>query len=117
MTWNQPQRVLVYRTGHLGDTVCAIPAFRLIRSFFKDAGLTLLCDRPQGDKVAVADVIRNLGIFENVITYASNRGLLTVWELFRAVREVRPDIVIILPQVRESAGNVRQKKGFFRRCG
>src|SRR5277367_6249424 len=117
MTRTQPQRILVYRTGHLGDTVCAIPAFRLIRNFFKDAELTLLCDRPRGSKVAVADVIRNLGIFKNIIAYASNRGLLTVLELARAVSKARPDIVIILPQVRESSDNVRRKKRFFRRCG
>src|ERR1700722_12748188 len=117
MTTNKPQRILVYRTGHLGDTVCAIPAFRLIRNFFKDAELTLLCDRPQGAKVAVADVIGNLGIFKNIIAYASNRGLATVLELIRAVRKARPDVLIILPQVRESTKSIRRKKQFFQRCG
>lgn len=111
------RRILVYRTGHLGDTVCAIPAFRLIRNFFADAELTLLCDRPRGAKVAVADVIRSLGIFENIVTYTSNHGLLTFLELVRSVRQARPDMVILLPQVRESTGNVQRKKRFFQRCG
>ncbi len=112
-----PKRILVYRTGHLGDTLCAIPAFRLIRGFFPDAELTLLCDRPQGAKVASADVVRNLGIFDKICSYTSNRQLFTIWELFRSVRRVRPDIILVLPQVSESIENVRRKIEFFKRCG
>jgi ADP-heptose:LPS heptosyltransferase len=110
-------RILVYRTGHLGDTVCAIPAFRLIREFFPEADLALLCDRPKGLKVAVTDVIESFGIFEKIITYASNRHLLTAVELGRQVRRIRPDMAIILPQVRESAEMLRRKKRFFEHCG
>jgi ADP-heptose:LPS heptosyltransferase len=113
----KPGRILVYRTGHLGDTVCAIPAFRLIRGFFPDAELALLCDRPKGLKVAVTDVIGSFGIFENIITYTSNRHLMTAAELGRKVRKIRPDMAIILPQVRENAEMLRRKKRFFKHCG
>lgn len=111
------KRILVYRTGHLGDTICAIPAFRLIRRFFPEADLRLLCDQPQGAKVAAADVIGNLGIFDRIHTYTSNRHIGTAWQLVREVGEIHPDIAIILPQVSESAENVRRKVKFFRRCG
>ncbi len=112
-----PRRVLVFRTGHLGDTVCAIPAFRLVRRCFAGAELTLLCDRPQGAKVAAAEVIRRLDFFDRIRTYASHRGPWTAWKLWRAVRQARPDLVILLPQVRESPEDVGRKTRFFRRCG
>lgn len=117
MTGETPKRVLVYRTGHLGDTICAIPAFRLIRNFFADAELILLCDRPQGAKVAAFDVIGSLDIFDHIFTYTSFRNLITGVELIRAVRKARPDILIMLPQGRETHETILRKRSFFHRCG
>ena len=112
------KRVVVFRTGHLGDTVCAIPAFRLVRSHFADAELTLLCDQPQYDiKVAMIEVIQNLHIFDRILPYTSGQAVSAAWQLLRAVRTVHPDLLVVLPQVRESAGSVVRKKRFFRCCG
>ncbi|MFN7931627.1 MAG: glycosyltransferase family 9 protein, partial [Blastocatellia bacterium] len=109
--------VLVFRTGHLGDTVCAIPALRLLRRHFADSELVFLCDQPQGAKVPAPAVIERLNLFDRVVTYTSGRGLLSVGQLFRAVRRVQPDTVIMLPQSRDALSNVRRKKRFFERCG
>ncbi|NQT15300.1 MAG: glycosyltransferase family 9 protein [Planctomycetes bacterium] len=111
------QRVLVYRTGHLGDTVCAIPAFRLLREHYRSAEITLLCDFPRGARVAAREVIEGLGIFEQTLTYRGGLGVFTAWELWRAVRAVKPDVIVALPQVRQIANGLRHKKWFFRRCG
>ncbi len=114
-----PHKVLVFRTGHLGDTVCAIPAFRLIRQTFPNAELTLLCDRPgRSVLVPAAEVTKDLGIFDRIESYRSSGAFFSgAWQIFKAVRKIKPDLVIGLPQVRESNGNVRQKRKFFRRCG
>lgn len=114
---HQPSRVLVYRTGHLGDTVCAIPAFRLVRQHFPEAELTLLCDRPQGGKVATAEVVEPLKLFDRVIAYRSGRRWRTAWELGRMVRKAKPDAVIMLPGVRETLGDVRMKAMLLRVFG
>lgn len=110
--------VVVFRTGHLGDTICAIPAFRLLREHFSDSNLVLLCDRPdQGDKIAAAQVIRDLGIFDEIATYSSKRGLATIVELTRLIRGFHPAAAIILPQVREPSESLRKKIWLFRLCG
>ncbi len=110
--------MLVFRTGHLGDTVCAIPALRLIRSNFPHAELTLLCDQPDHHvKVSAVEVVRNLGLFDHILTYSSRRGLMTAWQLFRAIRRVRPGTIFLLPQVRETIQSIRFKKEFFGWCG
>jgi ADP-heptose:LPS heptosyltransferase len=115
---NDQKKVFVFRTAHLGDTVCAIPALRLIRQHFHGAELTLLCDEPaQSFKVAAADVIQGLQLFNNITTYRSRNRVGTLWELFRRVRSERPDLLLILPQARQSGSDVRRKRWFFKFCG
>jgi ADP-heptose:LPS heptosyltransferase len=117
MTASQPARVLVYRTGHLGDTVCAIPAFRLIRRTFPNAAITLLCDEPAHREVSALEVIERLEIFDYVRTYSSRRGIFTPLALAWKVRQARPQTLIILSQARETPQEVRRKQKFFRNCG
>lgn len=110
--------MLVFRTGHLGDTVCAIPAFRLVRSYFGNTELTLLCDQPRYEvEVPVAEIIQGLRLFDRIITYTSGQGLFTAWQLARAVRAVRPGLVVMLPQVRETVRSIHRKKRLFLCCG
>ncbi len=117
MTTPQPSRVLVYRTGHLGDTVCAIPAFRLIRQTFPDATFTLLCDAPASRQVLALEVIHRLNIFDRIRTYSSRRSLTTPFQLAFQVWRSRPQTLIVLSQCRESPQEVQRKKKFFRNCG
>ena len=111
------QRILVYRTGHLGDTVCAIPAFRLIRQAFPDASLTLLCDQPDGHKVPAISVVRRLNIFNEVRTYRSRRGWRTYLDLGWQIHRSRSDLAILLSQSRETPLELENKKRFFQKCG
>lgn len=117
MSETSKRTVLVYRTGHLGDTICAVPAFRLIRARFPEARLILLCDRPAGGKVFAEQVVEAFGIFDVVETYRSGRGMMTLWQMTGCVRKHHPELAVILPQARESARNLERKKRFFRGCG
>lgn len=110
-------RVVVFRTGHLGDTVCAIPAFRLLRAHFGDAGLTLLCDEPAPGMAAARDVAEGLNVFDRIVTYCSGRGWRTWLELFRAVRRLRPDVVVQLPQLQRTHRSRAKQRLFFRLAG
>jgi ADP-heptose:LPS heptosyltransferase len=115
---DQPRRVLVFRTGHLGDTVCTIPAFRLIRKTFPKSHLTLLCDRPgRSHLVPAGEVTGTLGIFDAIESYRSGGGITGAWRIYRVLNTARPDLLVMLPQVRETVETVRRKRRFFRRCG
>jgi ADP-heptose:LPS heptosyltransferase len=117
MSAPQPSRVLVYRTGHLGDTVCAIPAFRLIRRTFPKAEITLLCDEPTNRKVSALEVIGQLNLFDRIRTYSSRNGVFTPLKLALEVRRARPQTILLLAQARETPPEVRRKQRFFRSCG
>ena len=45
-------RILIYRLGSLGDTVVALPCFRLIRSHYPEAEITVLTNIPVSGKAA-----------------------------------------------------------------
>ena len=111
--WGDPKRVLVFRTGTLGDTVCAIPAFRLIRRNFPHAELTLLSDMPARTNVAAWDVVNSLGIFDYGVGYRTGGKLSTAWELFRIVRKLRPELLIQLPQVNQTSRQLASRRRFF----
>jgi ADP-heptose:LPS heptosyltransferase len=110
-------RIIVFRTGHLGDTVCAIPAFRLLRQHFRDAHLTLLCDRPAGSRVAAWDVIQRLGLFDRIVSYQSGRGWATLQELRSLIRQLRPQAMVQLPQVDRTPRDLANQRLFFRLSG
>lgn len=113
----QASRVLVFRTGHLGDTVCAIPAFRRIRDSFPAAQLSLLCDAPHGSKVPAAEVVGPLNIFDRILSYRPERGFKTVFDLIRSIWAVRPGTIVMLPQQRATPDAIRAQRRFFRMCG
>ena len=112
------ERVVVFRTGHLGDTVCAIPAFRLVRSHFPDAELTLLCDRPlEEQKVPACQRGRTAGAVRPHRQLPERPRLANAGELYAAVRPIRPSVLVNLPQMDRPASVMLLQRGFFRLCG
>jgi heptosyltransferase III len=111
------QQVLIFRTGHLGDTVCAIPAFRAVRRKYPQAFLSLLCDTPPNKEVSAVDVIQRLGIFDSIRSYSSRRGWVTAIKIALTVLRINPDILILLPQCRETPLEVAKKRKFLHFCG
>jgi len=111
------QRVAVFRTGYLGDTVCAVPAFRLIRQNFQNAGITFITERPVEEKAFSGDVIDGLQIFDAVETYSPGSAFSAAWSLGKVVRRCRPDLLIVLPQRVESERKLRLKRTLLRWMG
>jgi len=101
----------------LGDTLCAIPAFRMIRRELPDTRLTLLCDQPGNGKVAMEQVLERLGIFEEIFTYTSNRDFRSFRAFIRVIRTAQPDAMLFLSQARENSKRILRKKWLVRLLG
>src|SRR5215831_3777581 len=105
---------IVYRTGHMGDMVCSIPAFRLLRQHFSNHRLLLLCDQPSVGKVAAREVVEHLDIFDGILSYRSGNSISTGARLLRLLGTNRPDTVIHLPQVNSTEEQLNKHERFFR---
>lgn len=115
-------KVLIYHVGQLGDTIAIIPALRLIRRKYRDAGeLYLLHDRNNNGMVPAREVLAESGLVDHFLEYdVSSAGLrkgLSLLGLWRRLLVARFDAVIYLIQCERSAGAVRRDDFFFSFCG
>jgi lipopolysaccharide heptosyltransferase III len=108
--------VLVFRTGHLGDTLASLPAIRAIRAAHADARLVLLTDRNSVKESAVTswDVVGRLGLFAEVrflpVPFAPS-DLITA---AREVRALKPWRLYYLPPLPRTRAQAARDWLFFR---
>ncbi|MGR8998179.1 MAG: glycosyltransferase family 9 protein [Gammaproteobacteria bacterium] len=112
------KRVLIYRLGSIGDTVVALPCFRLIARVFSNAERRVLTNFTDGAKVAAIDtVIGPMNLVHGYFRYPLNtRNLRTLWRLLRQIRSWNPDVLVYLVA---SRGRVKAFRDafFFKTCG
>ena len=81
------KRVLIYRTGSLGDTIVALPALYLIRKSFPGAELWLLSDHPEHDDVVrPQELLRGTGLVDHYINYTLNKA--QVFSVFKMLLDI-----------------------------
>ncbi len=111
-------RILVYRLGSLGDTVLALPCFRLIQKTYPQATITVLTNAPVSGKAApLESVLAGSGLIDEVIHYPVGlRDLRQLAALRSRLRAGRFDLLISLASARGLAASVRDYL-FFKACG
>jgi ADP-heptose:LPS heptosyltransferase len=119
-TEKPPNRVLIYRVGHLGDTVIALPALQATRQTFGTAHIALLGNAYVGkDRVTARDVLPK-GLIDEWLTYPSNDGRTNPVDMTRLLtflRAHRFDLLVYLaPRLRRSF-EVKRDLAFFRLAG
>jgi heptosyltransferase III len=119
---NRPARILVYRIGSLGDTLVALPALWRIRNHYRDAEITLLCDR-QADstKVLAAELLNGSGLIDHYMTYpvaTTQSGLISSTkrqlQLALQLRKKSFDSVVYLAPSERATKSVSRDQFFFR---
>jgi len=117
------KKILVFRIGHLGDTVVALPAFWRIRQAFPKAELTLLTnqDKKNWNYVSPRDVLPPNGLIDSWMSYPNNltgpKSLASVLKLAGEVRRGRFDAVIYLMPSGRTHHQLRRDRLFFRLTG
>lgn len=116
-----PQKILVYLFGSLGDTLVAIPALRAVRRHFPDAELTLLQNIPPSGNIVRASQVIPVDLIDCYLEYANQPGKLNkVLDFYRLRTELRRrnfQAVVYLVISERPARSVRRDKLFFRSCG
>ena len=121
MNTHRIQRVLIHRLGSLGDTLVALPAFRLVRETFPEARITVLTNHAQSDhakSVGMAAILDGAGLVDDYLYYPV--ALRKPRELFRLRNRIareRYDIVIYLSSPGSTIKKVIRDALFFLGCG
>ena len=117
------KKILVFRVGHLGDTIISLRAFWSIRESFPKAHIALLSNADPKNKEYVAStaVLPPEGLFDEVIAYENAAGLLgkvgSYSKLFLKLRSIGFDsLFYLMPRLRD-ADAIKRDVGFFRKCG
>lgn len=66
---SNPKTILIVRIGHLGDTLCAIPALRAVRGRFPEARQIFMTNSAGGERPFSKDVLEKIIAFDEVIAY------------------------------------------------
>ena len=113
-------RILVYRLGHLGDTLIALPSLAAIRKTFPNAHIALLSNYHSPiERVSPEHVIPD-GLIDEWLTYESSDAGGKATEMVRLLVRLRikkfDTLVYLAPRIR-SKRDVRRDLGFFRWAG
>ena len=115
------KRILVFRIGHLGDTLVALPAFATLRKHFPDARISLLTnnDRRNPHYVGAQSVLPADGLFDGHLDYPSN-GPTSIGDFARLLIELRNgsfDAVVYLMTRNRTPRQIARDRFFFRLAG
>ena len=117
-----PHRILVFRTGQLGDTIVALPAMWLVKKHFPHAHMALLCDYHPGKHFVLAsDLLRGSGLFNEILSYpVINETMfrpIRMIPLLMAIRSKRFDTMVYLAHSNRSPERVGRDHRFFSLAG
>lgn len=96
---NSPPKVLIYRIGNIGDTVCAIPAMRMLRKTFPEAHMTLLTSPGKRGMPGAGELLEGADFLDEMIIYHHEE--ISNWKgrlkLLLALRHKHFDLFVELP--------------------
>jgi ADP-heptose:LPS heptosyltransferase len=117
------KRILIFRNGHLGDSLVSLPALWGIRRTFPDAEITLLTNgtiRGTGFPGA-PDVFPSQGLYDNLLIYPNQpsrlRAVPAISKLFLQLKRGKYDVLFYLMNRNRRLPRIERDIAFFRRAG
>lgn len=110
----KPKTVLVFRTGSLGDMLCAVPAFKALRRAYPGSKLILFTkDEPLFNQSQPLESIIGSGIFDSIIRYeyGKSRSFIHALRLIGKIRKLNVDLLVYFGQY--DIGLTRMLKDMF----
>ena len=109
------KKILIYRTGSLGDTIVALPALHLIRKTFPDAECWLLTDQSEkNDVVLPRELLEGSGLIDHYIHYTADKWkLYSFFSTLKEIRRIHADILFYLPEWRSRKQLLRDRFFFL----
>lgn len=116
----EPKRIAVFRMGHLGDTIVALPALWTVRKRFPKAKILFLTqEHNHGAYVQGTEVLLPGTVFDEYLSYRLGAGgvsKLAILKTLIGLRLKRIDLLIYIPSYR-TASQLKRDRLFFRLAG
>ena len=106
---SNPSRILILRTGSLGDSLCAIPTIAAVRKKYPEAVIDILTNPGRSTLISI-DQLLSPAIFNQVINYFE----LSKRQLASMLRKNKYDLFIQLPQANAKFSQLVRDTLFFR---
>ena len=116
---DSPGKILIFRTGHLGDSICAIPALRLIRERYPAARLYLLTSEKKDGLPHTVEVLKGIISFEEHFTFVppGTERMKVPGGLKERLRRENFDLLVYLGQYPAGVGRMLRDMVFFKMVG
>jgi ADP-heptose:LPS heptosyltransferase len=106
---SHPKKILILRTGSLGDSICAMPAISLIRQNFPNAKISFLTETGRENLVSLAKLLNN-ELFDEFIYIRDFKQS----ELTKLLKQYEYDLIIELVQNTSSLKKLIRNIIYFR---
>lgn len=104
-----PKKILIFRTGSLGDSICALPAIAQIKKNYPQATIDILTNAGASNLVSIQKLLHP-DQYNNIIDYFGS----AIPELTKQIKNNSYDLVIELPQYDSSLFRLIRNMIFFR---
>ncbi len=113
-----PERVLIFRTGSLGDTAFNLPVFHHLNRLWPDAEKRVLTNFPvAAEAPPLQAVLGDVSFAQGYFEYpGGTRSVAEVCAVARRIREWRPDVAVYANERRPLAATLRDGL-FLKLCG
>ncbi len=117
------KRILIFRIGHLGDTLVSLPAFWAVKKAFPEAEISLLTntDANNPQYIAAQNVLPKEGLFDKWLKYPTGLDKYKTIQAFKTllleIRRDKYDAVIYLMTRNRTLKQIRRDELFFRLGG
>ncbi len=90
-------KVIIFRTGSMGDSICALPAINVVRKNYPNSQIDILTNAGASNLVSIKHLI-NKNLINNIIDYLD----IPKSRLTQLIRKNKYDLFIELPQDQQS---------------
>jgi len=117
------ERILVFRAGHLGDNLIALPAFWALREAFPGSHISYLSnadDENNPHYVTARGIFPETGLFDSWISYPNLDGVAGTYRLLKlalTLRRRKFDTVVYMTTRTRTTRQIDRDKTFFRLVG
>jgi heptosyltransferase-3 len=107
-----PTKILLFRTGSIGDNICALPSIAAVRKTFPSAQLHILTNAGGSNLVSLQHLLHE-DYHNRIIDYQGYNAR----QLFKVIKKEKYDLIIELPQDQARLKPQVRNMIFFRLAG